>query len=180
MAKKKNVRKVAKVTHRPAKAARKPARKAPARTPSGPAKVSTGGGATPLQIGQTLVSRFNAGQAQITDDLWSRDIESVEGLGVAQAWRGRKAVDAKNEWWSSDHVIHGASAEGPYVGATGFAVKFRIDAETKSTGKREWMEEVGVYTVRNGKIVREEFMYYSPAQAQQVENKPDEAMLARM
>ena len=57
--------------------------------------------------------------------------------------------------------MHGASAEGPFVGATGFAVKFTIDLETKSTGKRETMTEVGVYTVKNGKIVQEEFMYHA-------------------
>jgi hypothetical protein len=34
-----------------------------------------------------------------------------------------------------------------------------MDVETKSTGKRETMNEVGVYTVQNGKIIREEFMY---------------------
>ena len=60
-----------------------------------------------------------------------------------------------------------AHAEGPYVGATGFSVKFRMDIKDNSTGRRTIMEEIGVYTVFNGKIIQEEFMYGSmtPAEA---------------
>ena len=123
-----------------------------------PKAVSTGKGASAMELGAALVQRFNAGNMEMTGD-WSPKIESIEGLGVSQVWAGRKAVDAKNAWWSSGHTVHAASAEGPYVGATGFAVKFAMDVEVKETGKRQPMTEVGVYTVKNGKIVREEFMY---------------------
>lgn len=125
-----------------------------------PVEITTGRGPTPAEIGADLVAMFNSGQSrEIEDKYWDPDIESVEGVGIAKAWRGRPAVEAKNAAWMSDHVIHGASAEGPYVGATGFAVKFRIDVETKSTGQRQTIDEIGVYTVKKGRIVREEFMY---------------------
>ncbi len=145
------------------KKAKRRAKPAARRKPGGstkPKTIKTGRGPGPMEVGQNLVSMFNRGQLkEIEDKYWSPKIESIEGMGVSQAWRGRKAVEGKNAWWMGDHVMHGGSAEGPYVGATGFAVKFRLDVETKSTGKRETMEEVGVYTVQNGKIVREEFMY---------------------
>jgi len=125
--------------------------------------VKTGSGASPLDVGRDLVAMVNGGQIDAVEAKhWSPRIESVEGWGVAQVWRGRKAAEAKNAWWASDHVVHAITAEGPYVGASGFAVKFRMDVETRSTGQRETMEEVGVYTVANGKIVREEFMYAVP------------------
>lgn len=131
-----------------------------ARHEPNPAPVSTGPGASPLELGRDLVSKFNAGQFdQLEGAGWSPELVSVEGYGMNQAWKGRKAVNEKNAWWAGDHTVHGASAQGPFVGSTGFAVKFRMDVETKSTGKRETMEEIGVYTVLNGKIVREEFMY---------------------
>jgi len=38
------------------------------------------------------------------------------------------------------------------------------------------MEEVGVYTVRNGKIVQEEFMYGSATPAEAIMPKPLMAM----
>lgn len=140
-------------------ALKKPALKKPAAKNTDPVKISTGSGASPAELGHLLVSRFNQGHAETKGELWSSDLISIEGLGVSQAWIGMKAVDAKNSWWMSAHKLHGASAEGPYVGATGFAVRFKMDVEELATGKRTQMEEVGVYTVENGKIVTEEFMY---------------------
>ncbi|MGH7244669.1 MAG: SnoaL-like domain-containing protein [Phycisphaerales bacterium] len=148
----------------------KPVRSAPKKKPAkvksstskpnslAPVTIKTGPGLSPMEAGAKLVADFNSGKVNLTD-MWSPGIVSIEGVGVSQSWHGRKAVDAKNAWWAGDHVMHGASAEGPFVGATGFAVKFVIDVETKSTGKRETMTEVGVYTVKSGKIVQEEFMY---------------------
>lgn len=136
----------------------KPAKK----DPHAPVPVSTGKGPSAADIGRDLVAHFNAGKNDA--ELWAKHfnfkaLESIEGLGVGMKWVGGKAVEAKNQWWISDHVVHGARAEGPFVGSTGFAVRFTMDVETKSTGTRETMNEVGVYTVQNGKIIREEFMY---------------------
>ncbi|MBX3383288.1 MAG: nuclear transport factor 2 family protein [Phycisphaeraceae bacterium] len=149
--------------------AAKPAAKAKAKPPARPSKsvaastdprpANTGTGPTPFEIGLQVVNDFNSGKAELNDTLWAPSIVSVEGMGVNLAWHGRAAVDAKNQWWSSTHRVHGASAEGPYVGSTGFAIKFVMDVEDTATGKRETMTEIGVYTVENGKIVREEFMY---------------------
>jgi hypothetical protein len=123
-----------------------------------PRRITTGAGPGPEEVGRSLVSMFNAGQfAEIEDRWWSPAIESVEGMGMS--WSGRAAVDAKNTAWMGQNEILGCSAEGPYVGATGFSVKFRMETREKATGRQVRMEEVGVYTVRNGKIVREEFMY---------------------
>jgi hypothetical protein len=122
--------------------------------------VKTGSGAGPGEIGRALVDMFNRGQwAEIEEKYWSPGIVSCEGEGVAMEWVGRAAVRQKGEQWYAENHVHGASAEGPYIGATGFAVRFRMDVENRGTGQRTLMEEVGVYTVKNGKIVREEFMY---------------------
>ena len=137
-----------------------PAKKPARRVSTEPVKVSTGRGPSALEVGTDLVAMFNQGLMQQVDDKWhSPKILSIEGAGVSMGWSGRKGVRAKGDQWMANHTIHGASAEGPFVGASGFAVRFRMDVETKDTGKREMMEEIGVYTVQNGKIVREEFMY---------------------
>lgn len=151
-----------KVGGKPAKkTARKPAKKSAPMDPLAPIGIATGRGATPLEIGTQLVRMFNEGRfSEIEEAFWDKKvIVSIEGQGVSLAWIGLKAVRAKNEGWLADNTIHGASAEGPFVGATGFAVRFRMDVETKSTGQRRMMDEVGVYTVEDGKIVCEEFMY---------------------
>lgn len=161
---KKVITKAAKASAPKGRAPKARAPKASAASPaSNPESLSTGSGASALDIGQSLVSMFNEGKfKEIEDAYWSNDVVSVEGFGVNMAWHGRAKVEEKNGGWMADHTIHGASAQGPYVGATGFAVKFQMDVETKSSGQRQVMEEVGVYDVRDGKIVREEFMYFIP------------------
>lgn len=149
-------------------AARKPAKSskpAAPKIPGNPKRISSGSGATPEDLGKQLVSAYNRGKWDVTDKLWSPKIISIEGAGMA--WHGKANVLAKNNGWYKTNIVRGALAEGPYVGSTGFAVKFRVDVEDKSTKRRTIMEEVGVYTVKNGKIVQEEFMYGSmlPAEA---------------
>jgi hypothetical protein len=127
--------------------------------PGNPKRINTGAGATPEEVGKQLVADFNRGKYEINANLWSPKLVCIEGGGMA--WRGMKNVEAKNTFWSGTNTVLGAAAEGPYVGSTGFAVKFRMDVQDNSSGRRTIMEEVGVYTVKNGKIVQEEFMYGS-------------------
>ncbi|MGE3107873.1 MAG: SnoaL-like domain-containing protein [Phycisphaerales bacterium] len=125
-----------------------------------PSRVSTGSGPSAGDVARDIVAMFNAGQMKaIEEKYWSPKVVSVEGEGTAMAWHGRDAVEGKNQWWMSTHRIHGASAEGPFVGASGFAIKFAMDVEDTTNNSRTLMEEVGVYQIENGKIVREEFMY---------------------
>lgn len=125
-----------------------------------PKPITTGKGASPAEVGADVVAMFNLGHIhEIEDKWWSPKVTSVEGVGVSMAWEGRKAVEAKNKGWNERHTLRSARAEGPFVGATGFAIKFWMDVEEKESGRRTEMEEVGVYEVKNGKIVREEFMY---------------------
>lgn len=126
----------------------------------GPAPVNTGAGATPAELGAALVAAFNEGRGEaFVGRVWSDDIESVEGHGVNLSWFGREAVERKNAEWMAQNRVLGGAAEGPFVGSTGFAVKFRIETQSVETGERRVMDEIGFYTVRDGKIVREEFMY---------------------
>jgi ketosteroid isomerase-like protein len=38
-------------------------------------------------------------------------------------------------------------------------VRFTMDVTPKATGQRMSMDEVGIYTVKNGKIIEERFCY---------------------
>lgn len=137
--------------------AKKPAGKSAARALE-PVPVGTGKAPTVAEVGAALVAMFNAGKlTEIENNYWSPSIVSCEGSAGLE-WRGRAAVEAKNHGWLSENEIVGASAEGPYVGATAFAVKFRMQVRSKRDGKTMSAEEIGVYHVQNGRIVREEFM----------------------
>ena len=76
--------------------------------------------------------------------------------------RGLANVRKKAEWWNANHTIHSATTTGPYASVEKFAVVFTLDVTHKPSGKRHQMSEVAVYTVQNGKIIHEEFLYQMP------------------
>ena len=118
-------------------------------------KLASGKGATPREIGESLVALFNAGKADEAERTWyHRKIESIEADG--SVFEGVKGVAEKSAWWTSRNTIVAAKAEGPFVCSTGFTVLFTMTVET--AGARSDFREAGVYTVEKGRIVREQFM----------------------
>jgi ketosteroid isomerase-like protein len=90
----------------------------------------------------------------------SDDIVSYEAMdGPMAVCKGKEAVKQKGDWWSENHELHGGSVEGPFVNGDQFAVRFKLDVTPKETGERVVMDEVGIYTVKDGKIVEERFFY---------------------
>jgi len=90
---------------------------------------------------------------------WSDDIVSREPMGEMKEVKGRKAAEGKGQWWYANHEVHGAKVEGPYVSGDQFVVRFTIDITPKG-GTRLTMDEVGLYTVKGGKVVEESFFYH--------------------
>jgi len=88
------------------------------------------------------------------------NIVSYEAMeGPMAVCEGKEAVKQKGEWFYANHEVHSASAEGPYVNGDQFVVRFTMDITPKATGQRATMDEVGLYTVKDGKIVEERFYY---------------------
>lgn len=92
---------------------------------------------------------------------WSEDIVSREPMpGDTAVAKGRAAVKGKGDWWAANHEVHGVKVEGPFVSGDQFIVRFTMDITPKGQA-RLTMDEVGVYTVKDGKIVDESFFYAS-------------------
>jgi hypothetical protein len=92
--------------------------------------------------------------------LYSPDIVSVEG--DAKETAGQGPVIKKSEDWVSDKTFHGETVAGPFFNGASpdqFTVYFTLDITPKATGQRVTREEIGVYTVKNDKITREQFFY---------------------
>jgi hypothetical protein len=145
---------------------RAPKRKAPAKkaASAGPKPVKTGKGPTPLEVARQFTELLRAGKFAEVEQLWlAPSVESVEGHGMSMSWKGKKSVLAKYRAWEAENEFVDPAIEGPWVGATGFAVKFVGSVLHKPTGERHPMEEIAVYTVRDGKVVREEFHFATPA-----------------
>ena len=91
---------------------------------------------------------------------WSDDVVSREPMeGEMAMIKGRAGVEKKGEWWYANHDIHATETEGPYVNGDQFALRFRIDVTQKASGQRMQMEEVGLYTLRDGKVAEERFLF---------------------
>lgn len=121
---------------------------------------------TTRQVADELVSLCKQGQnEQAIQKLYCKDIVSVEayempGTQMPREMRGLQAIEGKTRWWIENHEIHNASIKGPFMhGDDRFGVIFNYDVTYKPAAQRMQMEELGVYTVANGKVVREEFYY---------------------
>jgi ketosteroid isomerase-like protein len=111
-------------------------------------------------IAMEFVALCQAGQfAEAGERFWADDVVSIESMGPVPVSTGIAAVRAKSEWWYANHEIHSATATGPYVNGDQFAVRFSIDVTMRASGQRMAMEEVGLYTLRDGKIVEERFFF---------------------
>jgi ketosteroid isomerase-like protein len=94
--------------------------------------------------------------------LFAKDAVSVEAgapPGMDRTAKGLEAIRAKSKWWTENHIVHKAEVTGPYPHDDRFAVGFKYDITNKPSGKRMTMDEVGLFTVVNGKITKEEFFY---------------------
>jgi ketosteroid isomerase-like protein len=114
-------------------------------------------------IAEELVSLCRAGRnADAINTLYSPDIVSVESMGnetMPREMKGLDAIRGKNQWWAENNQVHSADVDGPFVGEDKFAVYYNFDVTFKPTGKRNRMEEMALYNVQDGKIVREQFFY---------------------
>jgi ketosteroid isomerase-like protein len=91
------------------------------------------------------------------------DIVSLEPFtGEGSRVEGAAAVRAKSEWWAANHEVHAFEAQGPFLNGDQFALTFKGSITVKATGERITVDEVGLYTVRDGKIVEERFYYDTP------------------
>ena len=114
------------------------------------------------EVAHHLVTLCRAGRwAEAVERHYSENIVSVEPAGEDRESRGLDAVKAKGEWWVSNHEIHACEIDGPFVGGNKFVVRYTIDITFKPTGQRKQLDELGIYTVSDGKVVHEQF-YYNP------------------
>ena len=95
------------------------------------------------------------------DTLYDDNIVSVEAFtmdGSSPETRGKEGVRGKIDWWVNAMEVHSFKASEPFVGHDRFVVQYDADVTDKKSKERRKLSEVGVYTVKDGKIVREEFL----------------------
>ncbi|HEX4403533.1 MAG TPA: SnoaL-like domain-containing protein [Polyangia bacterium] len=115
------------------------------------------------EVGAKYVAMVKEGKhGEIVTELFSKDAVSVEAFappGMDRTVKGVDGILGKSKWWNENHVVHKAEVFGPYPHDDRFAVRFLYDITNKPSQKRMTMDEVGLFTVVGGKIVKEEFFY---------------------
>lgn len=118
---------------------------------------------TTKQVADRLVHLCREGKnMQALDELYGPDIQSTEMFGtpeMPQVMNGIEAIRAKTKWWLDNHEIHSATCGDPIVAGNHFAVTMGLDVTFKPQNRRMQMEEICVYEVSGGKVVKEQFFY---------------------
>lgn len=113
------------------------------------------------EIANNLVKWCNAGEEhKCYEQLYSPNIVSVEMQGSEhQVANGMQEVAKKGEWWEANFEVHATKTSAPTVADNWFSVRHEMDITHKQSGQRSTMQELGVYQVKDGKIVKEQFFY---------------------
>ena len=100
---------------------------------------------------------------EVMRTMYAPEMVSVEGDG--REFVGKDKVIRKSEIFQGSNTIHSQDLRGPFflgdasASSGRFGVYTSIDFAPKTGGARMTHEEVGLYTVKNDTITREEFYY---------------------
>lgn len=95
--------------------------------------------------------------------LYAPGMVSVEGDGTQTV--GKEQVIRKSEIFQNGVNFHSQDLRGPFflgdanANSGQFGVYFALEFSPKAGGDRRRHEEVGIYTVTEGVVTREEFFY---------------------
>lgn len=115
---------------------------------------------------QEVANRFNelaqSGQMdKIQEELYDENAVSIEpekSPGM-QSVEGKEAIKKKGEMFNQMvEEMHGGYSKEPIIAGNHFAVAMGMDVTMKGMGRVN-MDEIAVYEVKDGKIVKEQFFF---------------------
>jgi hypothetical protein len=96
-------------------------------------------------------------------ELYATDVVSIEPEGLPAGALGNarglpSIIEKGRQFQGAIEAVHGSSVSEPVVAGNWFSVALTLDVTSKGRGRTK-LEEICVYHVRDGKIVREQFFY---------------------
>jgi hypothetical protein len=98
---------------------------------------------------------------QIQDELYAANAVSIEPEGAQgmQNAEGIAAIKQKGkDWENMVEAMHGGYASKPLVAGRFFSLAMGMDVTMKGAGRMK-IDEIAVYEVKDGKIVKEQFFF---------------------
>lgn len=123
---------------------------------------------TTQTIANRLVELCRAGKAeQAIQELYSPDIISVEPEGMPdRIVKGLDGIAEKGKKFQAMiEKVHSSSVSDPIVADNTFSCAMLMNVDMKDVPVPVDMNEICVYTVKDSKIIKEEFFYDLPQQA---------------
>ena len=117
---------------------------------------------TTQEVADRLAQLFEENKWNVAqDELFSDDAQSIEppqAQGM-QTVKGLDEIRKKGEQFNSMvEEMHGGYVGKPIVAGNFIAVAMGMDVTLKGMGRKK-MDEIALYEVQNGKIVKEQFFY---------------------
>jgi len=117
---------------------------------------------TTKDVANRLHELFNEGKwQQAQDELFANDAESVEppkSQGM-QSVKGIDAIRKKGQQFNEMvEEMHGGYVSDPVVAGKYVAFAMGMDCTYKGMGRQK-MDEIAIYEVKDGKVVKEQFFY---------------------
>lgn len=117
---------------------------------------------TTQQIANRLVELCRKGEFETCyQELYNPDIVSIENDGSSVSGFDGIAQKGK-EWNESLEEFHGASVGEPIVSGNYFSLPMSMELKYKGAPAATKFEELCVYQVKDGKVVKEQFFYDEP------------------
>ena len=116
------------------------------------------------QVAKRLVELCRKGEyEQAQRELYAQDAVSIEMPGLPEGALGNveglEALYEKGRQFSERvEAVHANEVSGPMIAGNWFSVAFSMDITFKGRGRVQ-MQDIGVYHVRDGKVVSEQFFY---------------------
>lgn len=116
---------------------------------------------TSIEVAHRLVELCRQGAYETAQkELYSADAVSIEPEGSpTPSVTGLEAIVTKGKVFLESFEVHGGTVSDAVVAGAFFSLAMTIDVTPRAGGPRFMMEEICVYEVSSGKIMREQFFY---------------------
>jgi ketosteroid isomerase-like protein len=134
----------------------------PARTGFPPMKTSIQHDTDVAEIASRLAEYCRRGDfVGAQKALFAPDAVSVEPEGAThgQITKGLAAIAKKSESFAKAFEVHSSTVSEAIVAGDFFACSMAFDVTDRSSGARMPLNEICVYEVKGGRVVREQFFY---------------------
>jgi len=118
---------------------------------------------TTKEIANKLVAYCRKGEFQeCYKELYSPGIVSIENDGTSV--KGLDELAEKGKKWNAGiKEFHGSETGDPVVSGNYFSLPMSMDITYTGAGSPTKFEEICVYQVKDGKVIKEQFFYDEPS-----------------